>query len=678
MNNKEISNTSISTSKEVNKISRARRGRADSLNRKSSSNNYSHRRSNSRHQSKSRLNYRELGIDECCLRCGKFNHRSQQCRIDRNQLKCSACQRKGHVEKICIKTLLQKKNRSQQTASNSKPTNQIEDSQDDINYLNINNVINIFGEERIEKNDSNKYFVNVLIEGKTQKFEVDSGAGLTLLPESAFKKLKLKAEMQRTTIQFRSYTSEIFAPLRYIQTQVEYKRKRSNETAYIVPDRFSPILGRDWIRHLNIELKEIDGITANVTNQINSIDSPGMIKRIEERYKKIFTPEVGAIPKFTCSLKLRPNWKPVFIKAREIPYALKEKVEQELIDLEAGGIITKIESSDWGPPLVVIPKPDGKLRLCVDYKKVEAITEINRPANPEEVKRFLGMAMHYARFIPNASTITHPLRCLLRENTTFKWTAACEAAFIKLKQEIASNRVLMPFNPELPLTVACDASPTGIAAVLSHTVNGIERPIAFASRSLTSAEQNYSQLDREALAIVFGVDKFFMYTYGKKFDLITDNRPLSRIFKHDANLPPMTAARLLRYATFLQSFNYVIKHRKAEEHIHMDCLSRAPLATTSGMIESTFNQEVGKLRDQSINQISTIILNHQTLVTETRKDVELSKLKNDLQTGKVVDPKITIEDGIIFKRNRIVIPKSLQPIVLEELHHTHIGVVKMK
>jgi len=97
-----------------------------------------------------------------------------------------------------------------------------------------------------------------------------------------------------------------------------------------------------------------------------------------------------------------------------------------------------------------------------------------------------------------------------------------------------------------------------------------------------------------------------MYTNGRKFDLITDNRPLTRIFKHDTNLPPMTAVRLLRYATFLQSFNYVIKHRKAEEQIHVDCLSRAPLATTSGMTESIFNQEVEKLRDQSINQISTI------------------------------------------------------------------------
>jgi len=97
------------------------------------------------------------------------------------------------------------------------------------------------------------------------------------------------------------------------------------------------------------------------------------------------------------------------------------------------------------------------------------------------------MITYYSRFIPNASTITHPLRCLLRENTKFRWTTACEAAFIKLKEEIASNRILMPFNPELPLTLACDASPTGIGAVLSHIVNGIERPIAFVK--ITNADR---------------------------------------------------------------------------------------------------------------------------------------------------------------------------------------------
>lgn len=120
--------------------------------------------------------------------------------------------------------------------------------------------------------------------------------------------------------------------------------------------------------------------------------------------------------------------------------------------------------------------------------------------------------------------------------------------------------MLIPYDSELPLLLACDASPTGIAGVLSHIIKGVERPISFASRSLTSAEMNYSQLDREALAIIFAVDKFFMYLYGRKFKLVTDNRPLTRIFY--AKVPAMTAGRLLRYASFLSTFDYEIEHRK--------------------------------------------------------------------------------------------------------------------
>ncbi|KMQ90497.1 hypothetical protein RF55_6956 [Lasius niger] len=120
------------------------------------------------------------------------------------------------------------------------------------------------------------------------------------------------------------------------------------------------------------------------------------------------------------------------------------------------------------------------------------IVNMPRPTSNDDVRRFLGMVTYYVRFIPNISTITAPLRQLLKKNATFKWTAQCEATFIMLKQEIAGDRVLMPFNPELPIQLACNASPTGIAGILSHIVDNQERPIAFASRSLMQAEQNYS------------------------------------------------------------------------------------------------------------------------------------------------------------------------------------------
>ncbi|GBM00373.1 Transposon Tf2-9 polyprotein [Araneus ventricosus] len=139
---------------------------------------------------------------------------------------------------------------------------------------------------------------------------------------------------------------------------------------------------------------------------------------------------------------------------------------------------------------------------------------MQQPRNVQELRQFLGMVTYYSRFIPDVSTITHPLRKLLRKNQKFYWNKECQQAFLKLKEEISSDRVIVPFDSELPVMLASDASPVGVAAVLTHIVDNVEKPVAFASRSLTEAERNYSQLDREALAIIFGVSHFINYIYG--------------------------------------------------------------------------------------------------------------------------------------------------------------------
>jgi hypothetical protein len=132
---------------------------------------------------------------------------------------------------------------------------------------------------------------------------------------------------------------------------------------------------------------------------------------------------------------------------------------------------------------------------------------------------------------------------------------------IELKREIASERVLTVYDPTLPVVLTCDAIPMGVSGVLSHIIEGQERQIAFTSRSLTAAERNYSLVDREAIAIVFSVDHFFNHLFGRHFKLVTDNRPLTKIFYQKAKLPPMTLGRLLRYATFLSAFDYGLSKR---------------------------------------------------------------------------------------------------------------------
>ena len=142
---------------------------------------------------------------------------------------------------------------------------------------------------------------------------------------------------------------------------------------------------------------------------------------------------------------------------------------------------------------------------------------------------------------------------------------------------IISEQVLTHYDPSLPLRpLVCDASPVGIGAVLSHVMNdGTERPIAFASRTLTKTEQGYAQIDKEALAIIWEVQKFHVYLFGQSFTLYTDHQPsFTSIFHPDKSIPVVTAARLQRYALFLVGYEYKIEYKNTKVHSNADGLSR--------------------------------------------------------------------------------------------------------
>ena len=154
--------------------------------------------------------------------------------------------------------------------------------------------------------------------------------------------------------------------------------------------------------------------------------------------------------------------------------------------------------------------------------KVDAILNVPKIENISQLRSFLGLVTYYSKFIPDMSTVLQLLHQLLEKDRKWKWTKECSQAVDKIKEIITSDMVLTHYDPNLPVTSACDASSYGLGCVISHVLpNGEEKPIAFASRTLNKAEKKYSQVDKEALAIVWAVKKNNLYLYGK---MTLDNR----------------------------------------------------------------------------------------------------------------------------------------------------------
>ena len=318
-------------------------------------------------------------------------------------------------------------------------------------------------------------------------------------------------------------------------------------------------------------------------------------------------------------------------------------------------------------------------------EKIEAVVNAPRPENVSQLRSFLGLVNYYNRFLPNASSVLHPLHQLLEQNSKWQWTEQCEQAFTEAKRLITSEQVLTHYDPGLPVSLACDASPTGIGAVLSHVMlDGSERPVAFASRSLTKTERRYAQIDKEALSIVWGVKWFHVYLFGRQFTLLTDHKPLTSIFHPEKGVPAMTAARLQRYAMFLAGFDYKIEYKSTTKHCNADGLSRLPLQNKER--EET---EVDSSEVFHATQFEPLPVTSEAVARETRRDPVLARVYESVVKGwsvRVSGDKpyyerrneLTVHLGCILWGMRVVIPKKLQDRVLEELHDGHLGIVKMK
>ena len=315
--------------------------------------------------------------------------------------------------------------------------------------------------------------------------------------------------------------------------------------------------------------------------------------------------------------------------------------------------------------------------------KLAAIRDAPRPKDVTALKSFLGLIMFYSRFMPHHSTVLAPLNRLLKKGTHWTWSKVEEDAFVAAKKLILNSQTLVHYNETLPLFLSCDASSYGAGAVLSHLIKGHFRPVAFASCTLTQAQQNYSQLEKEAFSIIFGLKRFRQYLCGRSFTILTDHRPLLSLFGPRNPVAAHAAARLQRWALILASYDYKIEYRHTTAHSDADSMSRLPLPQTwSPKCE---NVDCYFLETEVMTNVTS-----QMIKKETQVDPVLSQVYGFITMGwpNVIDPslapfknkcnELSTLQGCVLWGTRVVVPSALQEHVLQELHDTHPGMSRMK
>ena len=270
-----------------------------------------------------------IGPKKSCYRCGG-QHKAEVCRFRTE--KCRKCGKVGHIAKKC---------RSREM------THQVEEPEETL-HLN--------GIHVVTKQKTRGYYVDVDIDGHKVTMQLDTGAAVSIIPDTIYNKY-LTGRCLTETKPLRSYSGNQLDLLGELVVPVKYESQTMTLPLVVVRGDKIPLLGRNWLEHLKLNWSEIFALS--------DIDP---VKSLIDKYSSLFEDGDGKILNMKARIALREQAKPVFRKARPVPYALKKPLEEKLDHLEKQGILKKVDQSSWATPVVLVPKPDKTIRLCGDYK----------------------------------------------------------------------------------------------------------------------------------------------------------------------------------------------------------------------------------------------------------------------------------------------------------------------
>ena len=305
--------------------------------------------------------------------------------------------------------------------------------------------------------------------------------------------------------------------------------------------------------------------------------------------------------------------------------------------------------------------------IKMDPEKAKAILEMPRPTSLN------GFVNYLSKFLPKLADGMEPIRRLTRKDVQWRWTQVEEKALQEVKKLVTEAPVLSYYDPSSELTIQCDASQRGLGAALLQNQN------AYASRALTETETRYAQIEKEMLAIVYALEKFNQFTFGRKVTVHSDHKPLEAILKKPLACAPRRFQGMIMR---LQKYDIEVQYERGKDMHIADFLSRAYLPSTDHPQMAEFEQE----NMASFLPISDLRL--QEIRNETDKDETLQILKSVILQGwppersdaptqvtpyYSVRDELSVQDGLIFRGERVVIPKVLRGDIKQRVHSSHMG-----
>ncbi|XP_062403787.1 uncharacterized protein K02A2.6-like [Sardina pilchardus] len=319
--------------------------------------------------------------------------------------------------------------------------------------------------------------------------------------------------------------------------------------------------------------------------------------------------------------------------------------------------------------------------LKVSGEKVKAIVHTPPPADASQMRSFLGLAQFCAKFVSQFATITAPLWDLTKQDAEWKWGEDEQQAFELLKKALIKAPVMAYYTLGRPTRITCDASPVGLGAILEQQqLDGVWKPVYYASRKLTPTESRYSQFEREALGVFWACRKFSLYLIGCEFKIQTDHKALIKVLSSNSNPP---SARVERWLLYLQQFTYELIHIPGKTN-KADPLSRQPVGDSDKAEEKETEDYIYSIVKDSVPQALT----PREVEHASKDDPTMSKLRHAILTNdwtyfkgtvfQAVKDELWTAGQMVMRGSRIVIPEALQEQVLELGHEGHQGIVRTK